>query len=138
MAHWQPLKTDVLAALADDIAHNYGSGRASVAVAASDPAAGGIFADALEQSIAASGRASFRASLTEPALPDRDDSTADALLVASGDPVPALAIAGTFNYTVWLDDRNDERRDPAARAAASAIIDNTDPDHPRRVFTDSC
>jgi len=138
MAHWQPLKSDVLAALADDIAHNYGSGRASLAVAASDPEAGATFADALQRSIADTGRSSFRASLTEPSLPARDDSTADALLVASGDPVPALAVAGTFNYTVWLDDRNNPRRDPAARAAASAIIDNTDPDHPRRVFTDSC
>jgi len=138
MAHWQPLKSDVLAALADDIAHNYGTGRASLGIAASDPDSGAAFADALQQSIAATGRASFRATLAEPTLPARDDETADALLVASGEPVPSLAVAGNFNYTIWLDDRNDPRRDPAARAAASAIIDNTDADHPRRVFTDSC
>jgi len=138
MAHWQPLKSDVLAALADDIAHNYGKGRASVAIAASDAGAGALFADALEESISATGRSSFRAALSDASLPERDDSTADSLLIASGAPVSALAVAGTFNYTVWLDDRNNPVRDPAARAAASAIIDNTDPNHPRRVFTDSC
>jgi len=138
MAHWQPLKSDVLAALADDIAHNYGTGRASIGVAASDPRAGARFADDLERAIAGSGRSSYRATAGADALPARDDSTADALLVASGESVGALAVAGHFNYTVWLDDRDNPKRDPAARAAASAIIDNTDPDHPRRVFTDSC
>jgi hypothetical protein len=138
MAHWQPLKSDVLAALVDDIAHNYGSGRASIGVAASDADAGARFADDLERAIANSGRSSFRGTVDADALPARDDTTADSLLVASGTTVGALTVAGHFNYVVWLDDRNDPRRDPAVRAAASAIIDNTDPDHPRRVFTDSC
>jgi len=135
---WQPQKGDVLAALAEDIAHNYGSGRANVGIAASSTEAGAAFADDLAEAIAATGRAVYRASIVGTDIPPRDESNADSLLVASGDEVGALAVSGHWNYTVWLDDRNDERRNRDARAAASALIDNTDAEHPRRVFADSC
>ena len=135
---WQPQKADVLAALADDIAHNYGNGRASVGIAAASAEAGAAFADDLAAAIAATGRAVYRASIVGGDIPERDDSTADSLLIASGAEVGSLAVSGHWNYTVWLDDRNDARRDRDARAAASALIDNTDAEHPRRVFADSC
>lgn len=138
MTRWQPLKTDVIAALVDDISHNYGAGRATVSVASGNPAAAEVFADLLAAAFESSGRAAARSTLVEAALPERTDATADSLLVVSGPTVTDPALRGAFNYGVWLDDRTDERRDRTARAAASAIIDNTDPEHPHRVFTDSC
>src|SRR5690348_5730526 len=47
-----------------------------------------------------------------------------------------LATAGEYNYTIWLDDGSSTDR--VARTTASAIVDVTDPEHPRRVFADSC
>jgi hypothetical protein len=135
---WQPQKADVLAALAEDIGHNYGRGRAAIGIAAASTEAGTAFADALAEAVAATGREVYRASILGEDIPPRDESNSDAMLIASGDTVGALAVSGHWNYTVWLDDRNDARRDRDARAAATALIDNTDAEHPRRVFADSC
>src|SRR6187402_1854081 len=44
------------------------------------------------------------------------------------------ASAGAYNFTIWLEDAP---RDRVARANASAIIDVSNPEHPRRVFADS-
>ncbi|CAN5183342.1 hypothetical protein BH11ACT4_BH11ACT4_22560 [soil metagenome] len=87
----------------------------------------------------------------------------DATLVVDGVFLNRPELRGLWNFTVWLDvprEVADERllaRDGASslaprysrgqelylaeadpRAAASAIIDNADADHPRRVFADSC
>lgn len=90
----------------------------------------------------------------------------DAILVINGVFLQRPELRGLWNYTVWLDVAPKDAwarlvaADPGAhddtawarseggqklylkevKAAelASAIIDNTDPDHPRRVFADSC
>ena len=84
-------------------------------------------------------------------------------LVVDGIFLNRPALRGLWNYSIWLEGepaviaaRLEERDGPTAlserysggqalylkdadpRAAASAIIDNTDVDHPRRVFADSC
>ena len=76
----------------------------------------------------------------------------DATLVVDGAFLNRPELRGIWNWSVWLD-TDDEATDRSARYAgaeklylaeadprqrASAIIDNTDPDHPRRIFTDSC
>jgi uridine kinase len=48
------------------------------------------------------------------------------------------SLAGHWNYSVWLEDSAAHGIDRTTRAAASAIVDVTDPEHPRRVFADSC
>ena len=88
---------------------------------------------------------------------------ADAMLVIDGVFLHRPELRGLWNYSIWLDVPTDvavarlEERDGASdpttrytggqalylaeadpRAAADAIIDNSDPDHPRRVFEDSC
>lgn len=83
----------------------------------------------------------------------------DAMLIIDGRFLNRPDLAGLWNFSVWLtaspegtggpDPENDEgRRDlgadelyvsdagPAERA--SAIIDNSDVEHPRRVFADAC
>jgi hypothetical protein len=45
------------------------------------------------------------------------------------------AVAGEYNYTIWLEAAPDDR---VSRANATAIIDVSNPEHPRRVFADSC
>jgi len=69
---------------------------------------------------------------------------ADAFLIVDGLFLLRPELAGIWNFSVWLDAPTDglgqERyqREVSPRTAASAIIDNTDHDHPRRIFADSC
>jgi uridine kinase len=73
----------------------------------------------------------------------------DAILIVDGVFLNRPELAGLWNYSVWLDaDPVGEDFATAAdavyvaeagpRTAAVAIIDNRDPEHPRRVFADSC
>ncbi|MDP9028787.1 MAG: uridine kinase [Actinomycetota bacterium] len=93
---------------------------------------------------------------------------ADAILIVDGIFLLRPELAGIWNFSIWLDATDDVRRermierdgshpefdsplgqrylggqelyqlDASPRTAASAIIDNTDVDHPRRQFADSC
>lgn len=87
----------------------------------------------------------------------------DATLIVDGAFLNRPELRGLWNWSVWLDVSEEQAAarlfelDGAAgqspryaggqklylaeanpRARASAIVDNTDPEHPRRVFTDSC
>ncbi len=93
---------------------------------------------------------------------------ADAILIVDGLFLLRPELKGIWNFTIWLDAPDEVRiermierdgshpdpdsplgqrylgaqelyqREAAPRTAASAIVDNTDFDHPRRVFADSC
>ena len=219
MASWTPLKTDVVAALAADILHNYGKGRAIVAVDGLDGAGKSHFADALASELGRGSRAVFRASIDDfhrprveryargPDSPEgfyRDSfnyttfrrvliepfrighigsfvlaafdlkrdaqiepkwTTApdDAILIIDGIFLNRPELRGIWNYSIWLQvdpevaaarlrERDGETTNTARytegqslyltdanpSAAATAIIDNNDYDHPRRIFADSC
>ena len=74
----------------------------------------------------------------------------DAILVVAGPFLARRELRGTFNYTIYLETPQrprdavlDEALDHYAgvaepRFAATAIVDTTNPDLPRRVFADSC
>jgi uridine kinase len=219
MARWAPEKKDQLDALAAEILHNYGSGRAIVAIDGFDGAGKTHFAEDLAAAITAAGHSVFRASLddfhrsraerhargvdsAEGFYRDSFDYTTlrrvliepfklggstafvtasfdhhrdaavpskwrtgpkDAILVIDGIFINRPELRGLWNYSVWLDvpreiaeQRMAERDGPAEdseryrggqelylaeanpREAAFAIIDNTDFEHPRRVFADAC
>ena len=93
---------------------------------------------------------------------------ADAILIVDGLFLLRPELAGIWNFAIWLDAPEEVRRermierdgshpepdsplgqrylgaqelyqrDASPRTAASAIIDNSDVDHPRRQFADSC
>lgn len=65
MSMWRPAKKDVLAELAAEVLHNYGKGRAIVAVDGAANAGQTAFADDLAVSFATNGTATFRASMTD-------------------------------------------------------------------------
>ncbi|MES2093996.1 MAG: uridine kinase [Actinomycetota bacterium] len=87
----------------------------------------------------------------------------DAILVLDGVFLNRPELAGLWNYSVWLDVPRDiaEQRmldrdgptenveryrggqdlyvaEASPRTVASSVVDNSDFEHPRRVFTDSC
>jgi uridine kinase len=76
----------------------------------------------------------------------------DAILVLTGEFLQRPELRGLWNFTAWLEgdpktDTADARtvaarklyaKDVKARESATAIIDIRDPEHPMRVFADSC
>lgn len=107
--------------------------------------------------------AAFDLARDVPMETDWKTAPQDATLVVDGIFLNRPALRGLWNYSIWLEvpaevaaARLVERDGPAGvgeryrggqalylaeanpRAAASAIVDNTDADHPLRVFADSC
>jgi uridine kinase len=223
MARWAPEKKDQLRSLADEILHNYGHGRAVVAVDGPTGAGTRAFADDLADEFRRRNISVFRASIEDfhrsrmereragwlsprahyedsydysllrrilldpfhtagstgfvlAGFDEKRDQpihqpkwiTAgrDAILIVDGAFLNRPELAGGWNFSFWLttepevglarfaaaggeesdpdvlvrqrgaDELYIADADPANRA--SAIIDNTDPDQPRRVFADSC
>lgn len=70
----------------------------------------------------------------------------DAVLIIDGVFLHRPELKGVWNYSVWVEtpadtgDADDARYIASERpsALATAIYDNADPGHPRRVFADSC
>jgi uridine kinase len=212
-------RSEVVAALAEEILHNYGKGRAIIAVDGLDGAGKTRFADALAAQVGVGHRAVFRASiddfhqsrarryargkespegfyrdsydyptfkrvLTEPFRtgwigsfnlkafdlkrdvpfqPVWSSGPRDALLIVDGIFLNRPELRGIWNYSIWLEvepgvaagrmlerdgsPANPERysggqalylKEAKPREAATAIIDNNDHDHPKRIFADSC
>jgi uridine kinase len=214
MARWAPLKKDQIEALAKEILHNYGRGRAVIAIDGGSRAGTREFADDLAATVRTLGHEAFRASIDDfhaprsirerngrlsaaahyedgydysllqrvlldpfratsgtgfvlAAFDEKRDApfqskwttaTPDALLIVDGVFLNRSELAGFWNYSVWLEtpvreepeaEASEElQRDLAAdelyvdeaqpRGTAAAIIDNSDPEHPRRIFADSC
>jgi uridine kinase len=212
-------RSELVASLAEEILHNYGKGRAIVAVDGLDGAGKTVFADALAAQLGIGNRAVFRASIDDfhnsravryargknspegfyldsydyetfkrvlvepfrtgwigsfvlkafdlkrdtPFEPKWSSGPADALLVVDGIFLNRPQLKGLWNYSIWLeadetvaaarmlerdgDSTNVERyaggqalylAEASPRTTATAIIDNNDFDHPRRIFADSC
>lgn len=182
-------------ALAAEILHNYGHGRAIVAVDGRRSSGMNGFADDLAHALRAQGRSVFHASVEDFQRPrservrglytdgydysllrrvlidpfrtagstgfavtgfdaERDEPVfqpkwksagADAILIVDGVYLNRPELSGIWNYSVWLEDPSTEdefdtvylaAETPSARA--TAIYDNAAPEHPRRIFADSC
>lgn len=147
---------------------NNRSGRIVVAVDALDPAAAADFARAFEEAVAVEGTAVFHVALADGALGVRerliapfragepfgsgDVAPADAILVVSGRFLHAAEVRGLWNFSIWLesnppigaprpelpDAEKQYLRTVRPKAAASVIVENSDPAHPVQVFGDFC
>ena len=75
----------------------------------------------------------------------------DATLVVDGVFLNRPELRGLWNFSLWLEVDRDTSAEPRVigadrlyvaqanpRTRATAIVDNSDPEHPRRVFADSC
>src|SRR4051794_26414529 len=142
MARWAPQRTDTLHALAEEVLQNYGHGRVIVAIDGQDAAITGSFADDLAVELRGLGNEVERASVAAGAGVDDVRSTVIAPFSAPGGDGYLLVdghgllgeLAGLWNFSVRLDSRTAS----SDRAEASAIVTIDDPEHPRRVFADSC
>ena len=150
MTKWAPQKTDVLDALVAEILHNYSRARAAIAIDGIPGAGTEQFARDLAAAFADAAR--IRSDLI-PAFRSAEPTPGVLLIAGFGLLRPDLR--GSWTYTIWLDvsrevadaratapddtaDRDHYWSEIRPRAAASAIIDTTDLEHPRRVFADFC
>ena len=123
-------------------------------VADADPArAAELFAAALRDA----GQEAERASVASGTGPDafREDVVApfrsrDAVLVVDGAGLLSPEFRGFWNFSLWVE--HDPERSPdwsfvttgqkdplgAPREVASVLLDDTDPERPRRLWADSC
>ena len=207
MARLAQVRQDMIDALADEILHNYGHGRITVAIDGEDVAAADAFGADLVELLKKRGHSAFAARMNDFVSPrERRESwgpdsaevryrntydlsvlrrvlidpfrmggstgfvaaaydrareqqiqakwlTApeDSILVVSGEFLQRPELRGRWNFTAWLESVPSEAPDPLAVAArklyakdvkvrdsANAIVDNTDPENPVRVFADSC
>jgi hypothetical protein len=142
MARWAPQRTDTLHALAEEVLQNYGHGRVVMAIDGPDAAITASFADDLAVEVRGLGNDVERASVAAGAELDAVRAAVVAPFRAAGGDGYLLvdgrgllgALAGLWNFSVRLDSRDAS----SDRAEASAIVNVDDPEHPRRVFADSC
>jgi hypothetical protein len=140
MGRWAPVKKDTLDALAAEIVHNYRSGFAVVGIASVDVDDAVDFASSLAAALEDAGRRVrvVRLDLDSATIPSRIDDDADMLNIVTGSVTTKPSIVSQFHFTIWLENADAHGLDRTARAAASAIVDISDAEHPRRVFADSC
>ncbi|GAA4666070.1 nucleoside/nucleotide kinase family protein [Frondihabitans cladoniiphilus] len=149
MTRWAPQKSDTVRSLATEILHNYASGRAFVAVDGLADAGVAAFSDdlaaALRELDHAAERASFddypdeaalRTGLVDPFRAGRTEGPA--VLVVDGALDGHDDLRGLWNYAVWVEGAIPAGKGYDARFRTDAVIDNADPEHPRRLFDDAC
>lgn len=154
--------------LRDLMRQNSRAGRVVVAVDGLDAAAAGAFADAFAAAVDEEGTAVFRAALADGAPRARERliapfragesfgpgevAPADAVLVVSGRFLHASEVRGLWNFSIWLESNppigtprpelpeaeKHYLRTARPKAAASVIVENSDPAHPVQVFGDFC
>jgi len=80
-----------------------------------------------------------------PIEPKWITAKADALLIVDGASLQAAELRGLWHYSIWLESGLEPDTEMASyikqvkpRALASAIVDASDQDRPRRLFADSC
>jgi uridine kinase len=85
------------------------------------------------------------AATDSPAEPRSLTGPDDAVLVIDGPYLNRPELSGFWNYSVWVDVDAEPPaaqqlyvREVSPRTRATAIVDNTDVEHPRRSFADSC
>lgn len=154
--------------LRDLMRQNNRAGRVVVAVDALDGGAAGTFADAFAAAVGADGTTVVRSSLADHAddvrervvapfragepFADSAGAPADAVLIVSGRFLHDAAVRGLWNFSIWLESNppigaprpelpDAEKHYLATarpKAAASVIVENSDPAHPVQVFGDFC
>lgn len=168
MTRWVPAKADIIGEFADEILHNYRGARAVIGVDGVPGGGQSEFADELAQAFRDRGETALRSSAGSDAEQDASaflssvqafraatgeyEGEGPALLVVDGTRLHSSALLPVFAYTIWITipDRSDAsditadagqaayQHTAAPRTRATANVNNSDPEHPRRTFADSC
>jgi hypothetical protein len=148
MARWAPQETDTMAAIAGEVIAQVGTNRTVIAVDGQDGVdlehvASALVAGFEQQGVHAMAAAApstdadvLRADLVTPF---RTTGAGDGVLVVHGTGLLATGTRTLWRWSLWVEQESGrlERR-ADVKIAASAVLDVTDPDHPRREWNDAC
>jgi hypothetical protein len=153
----QGRETEFYAGVAAEFLQHYGRGPRFVAVTGVPDADPARVADAFAAALRGAGQEAERATLgpgtganafrSDVVTPFR---SRDAVLVVDGAGLLSPEFRGFWNFSLWVE--HDPERSPdwsfvttgqkdplgAPREVASVLLDDTDPERPRRLWADSC
>ena len=153
----QGRETEFSSGVAAEFLQHYVRGPRFVAVTGVPDADPARVADAFAAALRDAGQEAERATVQSGATADafREDVVApfrsrDAVLVVDGPGLLAPEFRGFWNFSLWVE--HDPERSPdwsfvttgqkdplgAPREVASVLLDDTDPERPRRLWADSC
>ncbi|WP_186317789.1 hypothetical protein [Curtobacterium sp. 9128] len=148
MARWAPEATDTMSAIAGEVIAQVGTNRTVVGIDGQDGVDLERVAAALVTGFAAHGvsamaavapSADVDALRTGLVTPFRTTGAGPGVLVVHGHGVLASGARGLWRWSMWVEQESGrlERR-ADVKIAASAVLDVTDPEHPRREWNDAC
>jgi hypothetical protein len=148
MARWAPQETDTMAAIAAELIAQAGTNRTVVGI----DGAGGVDLERVAAAlVAALGSHDVTAmSAAAPSTdadrlrdevvgPFRSTGEGAGVLVVHGPGLLGAATRSLWRWSLWVEPDGDRAEASAdGKAQASAVLDVTDPDHPRRNWNDAC
>ncbi len=148
MARWAPEETDTMAAIANEVIAQVGTNRTVVGIDGQDGVdlervAAALVAGFEQQGVSAMAAAASSADAdalrNDLVAPFRSTGEGPGVLVVHGHGVLGVGARGLWRWSMWVEQESGrlERR-ADVKIAASAVLDVTDPAHPRREWNDAC
>ncbi|WP_139195272.1 hypothetical protein [Curtobacterium sp. MCBA15_001] len=148
MARWAPEATDTMAAIANEVIAQVGTNRTVIGVDGQDGVDLERVAAGLVDGFAQHGVTAMAAAApttdadrlrSDLVAPFRTTGAGDGVLVVHGHGVLGAGARGLWRWSMWVEQESGrlERR-ADVKIAASAVLDVTDPEHPRREWNDAC
>ena len=148
MARWAPEETDTMAAIANEVIAQVGTNRTVIGIDGQDGVdlehvAAALVVGFEQHGVSAMAAAAPSADVDElrsgVVTPFRTTGAGDGVLVVHGHGVLGVGARGLWRWSMWVEHESGrlERR-ADVKIAASAVLDVTDPDHPRRDWNDAC
>jgi hypothetical protein len=148
MARWAPEETDTMAAIAAEVIAQVGTNRTVVGIDGQDGTdlehvAAALVAGFEQHGISAMAAAAPSSDVdvlrSDLVTPFRTTGAGDGVLVVHGHGVLGQGARALWRWSMWVEQESGrlERR-ADVKIAASAVLDVTDPEHPRREWNDAC
>jgi hypothetical protein len=148
MARWAPQETDTMAAIAAEAIAQVGTNRTVIGVDGQDGTDLERVAAALVTGFEQHGISAMAAAApsadqdtlrSDLVTPFRTTGAGDGVLIVHGRGILAPGVRTLWRWSLWVEQESGrlERR-ADVKIAASAVLDVTDPEHPRREWNDAC
>ncbi|WP_413601794.1 hypothetical protein [Curtobacterium sp. Curtsp57] len=148
MARWAPEETDTMAAIANEVIAQVGTNRTVVGIDGQDGVdlervaaalVAGFEQHGVSAMAAAASSADADALRNDLVAPFRSTGEGPGVLVVHGHGVLGAGARALWRWSMWVEQESGrlERR-ADVKIAASAVLDVTDPAHPRREWNDAC